>query len=208
MYPVAAISDVSLLYAPWSGCSMKMNGNWGTSFPFVLFCNQVANKLQNASLISSSSHKFVWTLDLKQAKVSNAFFSIHHRRPSFQPADSVALFDWFCQSFPAPVLPEGTLTLRLCSSSKSQSLGSSTPNLFLANSLLCVYSKCGHFSYAHKMFDQMPDRDIVSWTSLISGYRCNGSPNAAFPVFLDLLLHICPEWIYHRRCSESLCFAR
>nr|GEZ03197.1 hypothetical protein [Tanacetum cinerariifolium] len=43
-------------------------------------------------------------------------------------------------------------------------------DLFVANGLVDIYCKCGSLSYARKVFDEMPERDVVSWTNMISGY--------------------------------------
>ncbi|KAF9688659.1 hypothetical protein SADUNF_Sadunf01G0011200 [Salix dunnii] len=42
----------------------------------------------------------------------------------------------------------------------------------VANALVDMYGKCGCIGYARRVFDRMVKRDIVSWTSMISGY-CN-----------------------------------
>ncbi|KAL5559565.1 hypothetical protein UlMin_035776 [Ulmus minor] len=39
---------------------------------------------------------------------------------------------------------------------------------FLANNLITMYSKCGSISYARFLFDKMPDRDLVSWNSILA----------------------------------------
>nr|CAD1835329.1 unnamed protein product [Ananas comosus var. bracteatus] len=60
-------------------------------------------------------------------------------------------------------------------------------DLFVANALLDAYLKNGLLSYAANLFDEMPQRDVASWTSLISGLaRCNAA-NAAVFAFLDML---------------------
>ncbi|XP_062198466.1 pentatricopeptide repeat-containing protein At3g24000, mitochondrial [Phragmites australis] len=44
---------------------------------------------------------------------------------------------------------------------------------FLCNSLIHLYCKCGAVSDARRVFDEMLNRDMVSWTSLIAGYAQN-----------------------------------
>ncbi|KAL8155555.1 pentatricopeptide repeat-containing protein At3g09040, mitochondrial-like [Apium graveolens] len=41
-------------------------------------------------------------------------------------------------------------------------------------SLINFYAKCGFLSCGRKVLDQMPKRDVVSWTALISGYVNEG----------------------------------
>lgn len=43
-------------------------------------------------------------------------------------------------------------------------------NLFVGNALLDMYAKCSSLVEAQEVFDVLPVRDVVTWTSLIAGY--------------------------------------
>ncbi|XP_058074821.1 putative pentatricopeptide repeat-containing protein At5g09950 [Magnolia sinica] len=60
-------------------------------------------------------------------------------------------------------------------------------NLFLSNTLINVYSKIGDLLSAHQLFDEMSERNAVSWTCLISGYAQHGLPDEACDLFCLML---------------------
>ncbi|KAL5727189.1 putative pentatricopeptide repeat-containing protein [Ranunculus cassubicifolius] len=61
------------------------------------------------------------------------------------------------------------------------------PNLFLDNALVDMYAKCGCLPEARKIFDGMWNRDVVSWTSMISAYGMNGQGCEAVSLFSQML---------------------
>ncbi|KAM1235535.1 hypothetical protein ACFX13_005068 [Malus domestica] len=54
---------------------------------------------------------------------------------------------------------------------------------FVQAALVSLYSKSGDLGAAWKMFDKMPDRNVVAWNSMISGYEQNGLSKEAIVVF-------------------------
>ncbi|KAF3457913.1 hypothetical protein FNV43_RR02574 [Rhamnella rubrinervis] len=48
------------------------------------------------------------------------------------------------------------------------------PDSHLWVSLVNVYAKCGRLVCARKVLDEMPERDVVSWTALIQGFVAEG----------------------------------
>ena len=48
-------------------------------------------------------------------------------------------------------------------------------NLQVRNSVLDMYSKCGDVGSARQVFDEMSERDVFSWNSMMSGYVWNSN---------------------------------
>ena len=44
------------------------------------------------------------------------------------------------------------------------------PDRFLTNNLLTLYARCGSLSSARQLFDKTPDRDLVTWNSILAAY--------------------------------------
>lgn len=60
-------------------------------------------------------------------------------------------------------------------------------DVFVANSILDVYAKCCQIEDAIMVFDKMPYRTVVSWTSMISAYCLIGLADEAVSIFLHML---------------------
>ncbi|CDP15172.1 unnamed protein product [Coffea canephora] len=60
-------------------------------------------------------------------------------------------------------------------------------DLFVGSALLNMYAKSGDMMLAKKVFDEMPERNIVSWNSMIVGCLQNSLHNEAFGVFVEVL---------------------
>ncbi|KAK7304600.1 hypothetical protein VNO77_42483 [Canavalia gladiata] len=59
---------------------------------------------------------------------------------------------------------------------------------FVGNSLLSLYFKLSpHFSQARSLFDALSVKDVIAWTSIISGYVQVGQPNHALHLFSQML---------------------
>ncbi|KAL8156559.1 hypothetical protein AgCh_001598 [Apium graveolens] len=56
-------------------------------------------------------------------------------------------------------------------------------HLFVANSLLDFYTKCGRIDLAQKVFDHIPNKDVASWNTMILGYGMLGEFDTAINFF-------------------------
>ncbi|XP_020887461.1 putative pentatricopeptide repeat-containing protein At3g01580 [Arabidopsis lyrata subsp. lyrata] len=63
---------------------------------------------------------------------------------------------------------------------KNVTLGS---DLYVGSSLIYMYVKCGRMTEALRMFNELEKPDIVTWSSMVSGFEKNGSPYQAVEFF-------------------------
>ncbi|KAK7389321.1 hypothetical protein VNO78_24216 [Psophocarpus tetragonolobus] len=61
-------------------------------------------------------------------------------------------------------------------------------DMFVGSALIEVYSKCGLMNEAVKVFMEYPKPDVVLWTSIITGYEQNGSPEFALAFFSRMVV--------------------
>ncbi|XP_050237077.1 pentatricopeptide repeat-containing protein At4g21065 [Mercurialis annua] len=62
------------------------------------------------------------------------------------------------------------------------------------NALVDMYAKQGNLDYAYTIFNQMTDKDVISWTSLVTGYSYNGAHENAIKLFCDMRISgVCPD---------------
>lgn len=59
-------------------------------------------------------------------------------------------------------------------------------SVILANALIDMYSKCGSIDSARDVFNGMPERDLVSWNSMIVGYAAHGHAKQALTHFVQM----------------------
>ncbi|CAN1173029.1 Putative pentatricopeptide repeat-containing protein At5g52630 [Linum perenne] len=60
-------------------------------------------------------------------------------------------------------------------------------DVFVASSLVDMYCKCGKVKDARYLFDEMPERNVVSWSGMIYGYTQVGEDEEALNLFKDAL---------------------
>nr|XP_027121655.1 pentatricopeptide repeat-containing protein At3g09040, mitochondrial-like [Coffea arabica]XP_027121656.1 pentatricopeptide repeat-containing protein At3g09040, mitochondrial-like [Coffea arabica] len=58
--------------------------------------------------------------------------------------------------------------------------------LFLGNHLINAFAKCGETCDALQLFDEMPQKNVVSWTALIAGFEQKGLSAESFSLFKQM----------------------
>ncbi|KAF9599687.1 hypothetical protein IFM89_001633 [Coptis chinensis] len=60
-------------------------------------------------------------------------------------------------------------------------------SIMVCNALIDMYSKCGSMIDAREIFLSMPERTVVSWTTMIAGYALNGKFEKALCLFYQMV---------------------
>ncbi|KOM54193.1 hypothetical protein LR48_Vigan10g008500 [Vigna angularis] len=115
------------------------------------------------------------------------------------PDEALTLFQQMqlCQS---DILPDGVIMLSLLSAVSS--LGALELGIWvhafisrtglsltvpLGTALIDMYSRCGDIDRSVKVFDEMPHRNVVTWTALINGLAVHGRGREALEAFYDMV---------------------
>ncbi|XP_028776720.1 pentatricopeptide repeat-containing protein At3g57430, chloroplastic-like [Neltuma alba] len=79
------------------------------------------------------------------------------------------------------------ITIRECKQIHAKLIVSQcVSEIHLTNTLLGLSFKCGAFDHAHQLFDQMPHKNVVTWTTLISAHVGTGSFRRALSMFNEM----------------------
>lgn len=92
--------------------------------------------------------------------------------------------------------------------------------VFVGGALVDMYAKCRDIKSAQKVLCRLPERDLVSWNSLISGYAQNDCADEALNAFHDMqsegvapntvtaayILCVCAHLSVMVLCKESHCY--
>ncbi|OVA20251.1 Pentatricopeptide repeat [Macleaya cordata] len=60
-------------------------------------------------------------------------------------------------------------------------------SILIGSALIDVYSKCGMIDDSFKVFSEMPDKNVVSWNSMITGYAQNGLTSKSLLLFREMM---------------------
>ncbi|XP_047337260.1 pentatricopeptide repeat-containing protein At3g53360, mitochondrial [Impatiens glandulifera] len=133
--------------------------------------------------------------NFKTEQSSNDYISSFCNRNQFREA--LEAFDLLCKNTNFHVKPSTyARLLSACSSLGSLKLGRDVhnhmltygcqPDIIIGNRLVTMYGKCGSMEDARKVFDEMPERNQVSWASIIAGYSQHGHGTDALQLFVEM----------------------
>ncbi|KAL8528613.1 hypothetical protein ACS0TY_006162 [Phlomoides rotata] len=67
-------------------------------------------------------------------------------------------------------------------------------DIFVQNALLDMYAKCGHLQMAEVIFARIVDKNVVSWTSMVSAYAKHGFTELAERIFNQMPVKNVVSW--------------
>ncbi|KAF2311291.1 hypothetical protein GH714_021550 [Hevea brasiliensis] len=89
-------------------------------------------------------------------------------------------------------LPEASLGKQM--HAQSILIGGFCSDVFVRNTLIDMYIKCGFLECGLKVFDEMPDKDVISWTELIVAYAKRGDMEISRELFDGLPVKDMMAW--------------
>ncbi|XP_078445189.1 pentatricopeptide repeat-containing protein At2g39620-like [Wolffia australiana] len=105
------------------------------------------------------------------------------------PADALRCFSALLRCGPHPDKYTFPLALRACAAAGDAATGEFIhskaarrgldADVYVRTALVDMYAKKGMLGIARELFETMPQRDVVSWNALISGFARSGDPRAS-----------------------------
>ncbi|XP_010243118.1 PREDICTED: pentatricopeptide repeat-containing protein At2g22410, mitochondrial-like [Nelumbo nucifera] len=111
-----------------------------------------------------------------------------------QPNEALELFHEMKELGVVPIESTLVCVLSACAQSECLDLGRwihqhyvgqkrIQPSVILTNAIIDMYAKCGDIDAAAKLFNEMQDKDLVTWNSMIAGYAAHGYADQALGLF-------------------------
>ncbi|XP_028059602.1 pentatricopeptide repeat-containing protein At5g44230 [Camellia sinensis] len=147
-------------------------------------------------------------LVFQQVKLPNPFlWTALIRGYSLQglSSESILLYNCMRRDGIAPVSFTFSALLKACTAALDVDLGRQIHaqtiiiggfalDLYVGNTIIDMYVKCGFLDCGRQVFDEMPERDVISWTSLIVAYAKSSDMKSAAGLFDGLPVKDMVAW--------------
>lgn len=114
------------------------------------------------------------------------------------PERALLLFSQLCQEGLAPDWYTFSIVLKACAGLVTERHAAAVHSrviksgfegdTVLANSLIHAYARCASISMSKKVFDEIEERDVVSWNSMLKAYALHGRAREALHLFSEMNL--------------------
>ncbi|KAL4189662.1 hypothetical protein AMTRI_Chr08g208260 [Amborella trichopoda] len=64
------------------------------------------------------------------------------------------------------------------------------PSVHLSTAFDNMYAKCGNLEFVHKLCNEIPDRNVVSWSTMIAGYAYSDQCKEALDLFCEMQANV------------------
>lgn len=127
-----------------------------------------------------------WTVMIsgyaEKGKMDEALALFHAMTNTAEKPDLVTLLSLIsgCGKF-------GSLEIGKWIDARADIYGCKRDNVMVCNALIDMYSKCGSIPDARDIFDNMSEKNVVTWTTMIAGYALNGIFLEALELFSKMI---------------------
>lgn len=117
---------------------------------------------------------------IQKSRLSNGLLFLREMRVSGVPLNSVTILGLV----PGCTAP-GHLDLGMSMHCLTLKYGLAN-HLAVANCFLSMYVRCGSITSARKLFYEIPDKSLITWNAMISGYSQNGLGTEVLDLYRDM----------------------
>ncbi|KAK7263567.1 hypothetical protein RJT34_31159 [Clitoria ternatea] len=205
MRRAGGIGDGTTLLALLSACGDLMDLKMGKAIHGYAVRNvgKVCNEFLMNSLIDmycncdsiSDARKLFEELKLRDAVSWNSLISGYEKC-----GDAFKVLELFSQMFVGGAIPDEVTVisvLRACNQISASRLGSSVHsfivkrghkvNTAVGTALVSMYANCGSLLCAHRTFDEILEKNLASWTVMVTGFGIHGRGREAIAMFYEML---------------------
>lgn len=205
MRRVGVVGDGTTMLALLSACGDLMDLKLGKAVHGYVVRNsgKLCNEFLMNSLIDmycncdsvSSATKLFEGLKMKDTVSWNSLISGYEKRGCV-----FKVMELFSQMFMGGSIPDEVTVISVlgaCNQISALLLGSSLHSYLLrkgyggntavGTALISMYTNCGNLVCAHRTFEEMPEKNLASWTVMITGFGIYGKGREAISIFNEML---------------------
>jgi pentatricopeptide repeat protein len=141
----------------------------------------------------------------KHQNLSNWYYFIRNHISQGSPKEALLLYTQVRRKGLYCLAVVGPLVFKACASLSFVNFGEAVHaesikggvdcEVMVGTSLVDMYAKCGYVVDSRKLFDYMPERNVVTWNAMIGGYLRNKDTRSASILFEKMSVRNGVTWI-------------
>ena len=157
------------------------------------------NLLESASILLPEAMDYALSIFRRMEQPDSAAYNVMMRGLIYKKSnyEAILLFKKMCENSVQPDEFTFPSVLKACSRLGTLSEGEQIhaqivkygfkSNGFVENTLIHMYASCGELDIARKVFDEMSQRDVMTWNSMLAGYSKNECWDEVVKLFHKML---------------------